>query len=99
MTQYIMSELLDTSIALDTPTSFCEIKTVHSYEYNIMDYLPHTQATYHIRLLDSNKHELKSISGIIEGDDFANWGTDDTYLDNFIKTKVTEFLTANAPSA
>ena len=94
-----MSELLDTSIALETPTSFCEIKTVHYYEYSIMDYQPHTAATYSIRLLDSNKRDLKSLHGKIEGDDFANWGTDDTYLDNYMKTKVTEFLTANAPSA
>lgn len=85
--------------ALENPTSFCEIKTVHSYEYEIMGYVPHTEASYFIRLLGPNGEDLKSISGKIEGDDFANWGTDDTYLDNFIKTKVTEFLTANAPSA
>jgi len=84
---------------LDTPTSFCEIKTVHSYEYCIMEYQPHAEATYQIRLLGPNQEGLKTIISKIDGDDFANWGTDDTYLDNFIKTKVTEFLTANAPSA
>ncbi len=84
---------------LDNPTSFCEIKTVHSYVYSIMEYLPHTEATYRIQLLGPNGEGLKTINGKIEGDDFANWGTDDAYLDNYIKTKVTEFLAANAPSA
>ena len=94
-----MSDLLDTSIALETPTSFCEIKTVHSYEYSIMEYVPHTQASYYIRLLGPNGEGLKNIDGKIDGDDFASWGTDDAYLDNYIKTQVTEFLTANAPPA
>ena len=90
---------LETAIPLDNPTAFCEIKTVHSYEYSIMEYKPHAYATYSIHLLGPNGEGLKNIDGKIEGDDFANWGTDDAYLDNYIKTKVTEFLAANVPSA
>ena len=41
-----------------------------------------------VRLLDSNSNLLNIEFVEVSGDDYSNWGTDDSYINNLILTKL-----------
>ena len=59
---------------------------ITKYRYNVVDLIPHTSVRYHIYLYEGERI-VKCISGLLEGEQYLEWKTDD-YLDNFIQSVV-----------
>ena len=75
-------------VELTDPITFTKTDLVTSYVYSIYNYQVHTSAQYTIYLRDASDNTVKEITGTIEGDTLANWGTDDTYIDNLMQNEV-----------
>ena len=54
----------------------------------IQSYVMFKSATLMVSLYDTDEHFVCVKVYTIEGDDFANWGTDDTYVINWVKIKL-----------
>jgi len=73
-----MSGIIDKTIT--------ETLTITRYVYSVSDLIPHTSVQYHIYCY-SEDTLVKSLTGLLEGDLYKEWTTDD-WLDDFIKSKV-----------
>ena len=78
---------------LDPPVVIVETLTINKYSYDVSNLIPHTSVNYNIYCFNGTAC-VKHVSGIIEGEQYKEWTTDD-WLDAFIKTKVEE-LNASA---
>jgi hypothetical protein len=75
---------------MDIPLSAI-LTTTHqlgSYRYFISSVQPHKSASLVILLLDTDRNEVSRIHKIIEGDEYAGWGADDSYLDAIVDKEV-----------
>lgn len=57
--------------------------------FAVADYIPFTRARIMCILYDENDKAIDNRTYMLEGEDFLNWGSDDKYLVNWIKTKLT----------
>jgi len=73
---------------IDPPKIIIENFTITRYVYNLSDLIPHTSVMYHIYCYNEDTL-VKSMTGLLDGVQYKEW-VDDTYLDNFIKSKVEE---------
>ena len=71
---------------INPPIVNTTIVTMNKYTYELVNLIPHTSVEYRIFLYDDEKF-IKGIDGIVDGDEYKAWTTDD-YMDDFIKTKV-----------
>ena len=62
--------------------------TINNYRYALSNFIPHTSVVYGIDCFNDTTL-VKSITGILEGEQYKEWTTDD-WLDRFIKQKVEE---------
>jgi hypothetical protein len=69
--------------------SLTETKTLKltKYRYAVCELIPHTSVRYHIYLYEEEALVAKHVSGLLEGEQYLEWKTDD-YLDNFIQSVV-----------
>lgn len=73
---------------LDPPVVIVETLTINNYRYALSNLIPHTSVVYGIDCFNDSVF-VKSITGLLEGEQYKEWTTDD-WLDAFIKTKVEE---------
>jgi hypothetical protein len=73
---------------LDPPVVIVETLTINNYKYALSNLIPHTSVVYGIDCFNDSVF-VKSITGLLEGDQYKEWTTDD-WLDAFIKSKVEE---------
>ena len=57
--------------------------------FAVMEYIPFTQARIMCILYDEDDRAIDNRAFMLEKEDFLNWGSDDKYLVNWIKTKLT----------
>ena len=74
------------------PMTFTEttskIYTVHSYNYHIDQIKLNEYAVISIIFYDENQVYLCKKDFKIEGEEYANWGTDDSYIDNIVQREI-----------
>jgi len=63
-------------------------KYATSYTYNITDFDAFSKISFHCNLYDADGQIIDSRPVEITGSEYANWGTDDTYLINTISSKL-----------
>jgi hypothetical protein len=63
-------------------------KLINKYRYELMDFRPHVSVSYLIYCYSSADVFIKVLTGKIEGEEYSNWGDDDTYIDDLMKSKV-----------
>jgi hypothetical protein len=71
---------------IQPPKIIIETLEINRYTYDLINLIPHTSAQYRI-FCYSGDVEVKYITGLLEGEQYKEWTTDD-WLDAFIKTKV-----------
>lgn len=76
---------------LDTSFNFVETKNVSLYYFDLHTVVPNTSVSYSIICLDDEKKEVLRIDGLIEGEEYDNWGQDDQYILDIIKSKVMSY--------
>ena len=73
---------------VEPPKIVIETLEINRYTYDLINLIPHTSAQYRIFCYCGDV-EVKYITGLLEGEQYKEWTTDD-WLDAFIKTKVEE---------
>ena len=76
---------------LDTSFNFVETKNISLYYFDLHTVIPNTSVSYSIICLDDDKKEVLRIDGLIEGEEYENWGQDDQYILDLIKSKVMSY--------
>lgn len=77
-------------ITLDTPID-ASVK-IHSYAFTLNNIILHTGLSYTIFLYDSLSNPLFTIYGEITGQEYHNWGSDDTYMENLLLNKIHDYI-------
>lgn len=73
---------------VNPPKTIVETILITRYVYSLADVIPHTSVRYNIFCYNGDDF-VKAVSGIIQGDQYKEWTTDD-WMDAFIKSKVEE---------
>lgn len=69
-------------------------KVITKFRYELSDLKPHVSVTYTVWCFSESGELVKLLGGLIDGDEYANWSRDDTYMDSLIKQKVVTQLGA-----
>ncbi len=64
------------------------IKKIIKVNYRVAEYNAFSNAKIAVTLLGENNTIIDQKILVIDNTDFLNWGTDDTYLTNWIKNKL-----------
>lgn len=65
--------------------------TIVKARYNVFNYLPFTSAQISVQFFDLNDMPIETkIYQIDETNGFKDWGSDDKYLENWVKAKIQE---------
>ena len=78
---------------VDPPVVVVNTSTINNYRYTLSNIIPHTSVQYNIYCYN-DLLLVKPLSGIIEGDQYKEWTTDD-WMDIFIKSKIEELTSVN----
>jgi hypothetical protein len=65
-----------------------QVFNITKVNMRVMEYILKTSCTVFYQLVDETGASPKSGIIKIEGDEFREWGTDDTYIENLILTKL-----------
>ena len=68
--------------------NFSITKRIVKAKIGVMDYIPFTSAKISVLLYDENYCVVDSRIYLLDGGDFQQWGTDDKFLINWIKSKL-----------
>jgi hypothetical protein len=79
---------------IEPPKVIVKTLSINNYRYGLSNLIPHTSVFYSIECY-SDTTFVKSIQGILEGEQYKEWTTDD-WLDAFIKSKI-EALSDSEP--
>ena len=83
-------------IDLDTPIVVVETSyiTISKYRFIITDIKLNLEMSYQIFCYgsDDDIKILKTIVGKIEGPEYQAWGTDDSYIENYIRDQVLKLM-------
>jgi hypothetical protein len=61
--------------------------TINCYDYMLMEFVPNTRAIFRVNLkADYIVIAVENVT--LEGDDYKQWGTDDTFIDKYICAKL-----------
>lgn len=71
--------------------------TLGAYRYFVSSVFPHKSASLVIILLDTSRNEVQRLYKVIEGEEYAGWGNDDTYLDELVEKEVKKVVTVDKP--
>ena len=64
--------------------------TIVNYSFEITQLIPSTSATFRVYLFDSNNMIVTIQTYSMFGEDYKEWGSDDDYLIQWIKNKITD---------
>ena len=81
---------------LDPPKNIINTLTINNYKYTLSNVIPHTSVQYDIYCYNDTVF-VKFLSGIIEGDQYKEWTTDE-WMDIFIKSKIDALDISNSDS-
>ena len=71
--------------------------TLGAYRYFVSSIFPHKSASLVIILLDTSRNEVQRLYKVIEGEEYAGWGSDDTYLDELVEKEVKKVVIVDKP--
>jgi len=66
------------------PQTQTTVKTVTSFSVIVNNIVLFQSATLNVRLFDENNNYISTQLINISGDDYTNWGNDDTYIANYV---------------
>lgn len=69
------------------PITITTVKTINNFEIVNLEVVLNSRATLYVYLKNDNEVVLgEHIT--IEGDDYANWGSDDSYIINYVRNYI-----------
>lgn len=75
------------------PITITTVKTINNFEILNIEVILNSRATLYVYLKNDDDVVLgEHIT--IEGDDYANWGSDDSYITNYVKNYITSKYTS-----
>ena len=88
---------------LETPITFTQVvkntRVCSRYTFQLMDWIIHKEVSLVINLYGDNtqpEHCLHTVVVKIEGDEYSQWGDDDTYIESIIQRELQKLHTENA---
>lgn len=65
---------------------------VKAYNYQLNNVILNQSVSYIIYIYDDLGNDIFFIAGIIEGEEYQNWGNDDAYMESLLEQKVRDYL-------
>ena len=83
-------------ISLEKPVTLSKTTSmeVNSYNVSVIRIGLDVSATLEINILDVSGNLLKICHHTITGDDYANWGADDTYIKTYVSDNLESIFNA-----
>ena len=73
---------------LTTAVNLTTTKTVNGFLINQVNITPFTEANVVTSLYDASNNLITTKSIVLTGTDYTSWGNNDTYLIDFIESKI-----------
>ena len=81
---------MESSGVLEKPVDFTRTITATKYDWVLTSLILHTSIELVIFLYDDSGEVIHQIRRLIGGEEYANWGVDDSYIENIIRTEITK---------
>lgn len=81
---------MKTSGVLEKPVNFTKTITATKYDWVLTSLILHTSIELVIFLYDDLGEVIHQIHRLINGEEYAKWGVDDSYMESIILTELTK---------
>ena len=81
---------MESSGVLEKPVDFTRTITATKYDWVLTSLILHTSIELVIFMYDESGEVIHQIHRLINGEEYANWGVDDSYIENIIRTEITK---------
>jgi hypothetical protein len=82
---------MDITVTLDTPVTKTTVVQYVSFKIKDVTVRLNSIATFVVLLYGSN-NEILCRKVLMEGQDYLDWGNDDTYAINYVKSKINDIV-------
>jgi len=82
---------MDITVTLDTPVTKTTVVQYVSFKIKDVTVRLNSIATFVVLLYGSN-NEILCRKVLMEGQDYLDWGNDDTYAINYVKSKINDLV-------
>jgi len=79
---------METSGVLEKPVDFTKTVTATKYDWVLTSLILHTSIELVIFLYDDLGEVLHQIHRLIDGEEYTNWGVDDSYIEAIIQAEL-----------
>ena len=79
---------MKTSGVLEKPVNFTKTITATKYDWVLTSLILHTSIELVIFLYNDVGEVIHQIHRLIDGEEYANWGVDDDYMESIISTEI-----------
>jgi len=73
---------------LEVPIEYRKVFSISKYKSELCRLILHQEITLIIDLFNDEDNHIHQIVRKIEGDEYQNWGSDDSYIDTIIQNKI-----------
>ena len=70
------------------PQDQTTVKTIESFSVTVVDFVLFQKVTLNVKLFDKNNNFISVQTIEVSGDDYTNWGSNDTYITNYVAQKL-----------
>ena len=81
---------MESSGVLEKPVDFTRTITATKYDWVLTSLILHTSIELVIFMYDESGEVIHQIHRLIDGEEYANWGVDDSYIENIIRTEISK---------
>ena len=81
---------MESSGVLEKPVDFTRTITATKYDWVLTSLILHTSIELVIFMYDESGEVIHQIHRLIDGEEYANWGVDDSYIENIIRIEITK---------
>jgi hypothetical protein len=82
---------------LETPIIQTEKKTFTRYSLELTNFVLHKEVTLVVHLFnDVDNYSIKTIHYKVEGDEYIQWGDDDSYIETIVQRELQKLNTETA---
>jgi hypothetical protein len=79
---------------LPNPIPYTNTFSIVSYNYSFNNLILFTSINVNLLLMDASGNIQKIVNYLVQGEEYTNWNSDDSYIINLLNSKIPGFLSS-----
>lgn len=77
---------------ISTPLVITKTYSISNYDFSVVGFVPNEFISFNVYLRDTNGNYIKNLIVDLSGNEYKEWGNDDSYITNYIEAAIKKDL-------